>query len=216
MQPPIRPALPDDAAAFVAIVSPIIANTTISFELDPPSVEAMRDRITETLRRYPWLASLDEQGRVSGYAYAGPHRPAPAYGWSVNTSIYLREDGRGRGRQGAVSIAARTPVGAGLLAGIRRHRPSERRQCRLARVRGFSAHRHLSPGRVQARSLAGRRLVAARPSWGRLGRAAAPRDWRLSGPTTAIRTKRPSPPWLTSAPPDPPRASDRDRSEGSR
>ena len=78
MQPPIRPALPDDAAAFVAIVSPIIANTTISFELDPPSVEAMRDRITETLRRYPWLASLDEQGRVSGYAYAGPHRPAPA------------------------------------------------------------------------------------------------------------------------------------------
>ena len=97
MQPPIRSALPDDAAAFVAIVSPIIANTTISFELDPPSVEAMRDRITETLRRYPWLASLDEQGRVSGYAYAGPHRPAPAYGWSVNTSIYLREDGRGRG-----------------------------------------------------------------------------------------------------------------------
>ena len=97
MQSPIRTALPQDAAAFVAIVSPIIANTTISFELNPPSVEAMRDRITETLRRYPWLASLDEQGRVSGYAYAGPHRPAPAYGWSVNTSIYLREDGRGRG-----------------------------------------------------------------------------------------------------------------------
>ena len=97
MQSPIRTALPEDAAAFVAIVAPIIANTTISFERDPPSPEGMRDRITETLRRYPWLASLDEQGRVNGYAHAGPHRPAPAYRWSVNTSIYLREDARGRG-----------------------------------------------------------------------------------------------------------------------
>ena len=205
MQPQIRPALPEDAAAFGAIVSPIIANTTISFELDPPSVEAMRDRITETLRRYPWLASLDEQGRVSGYAYAGPHRPAPAYGWSVNTSIYLREDGRGRG------------VGKALYRSLleRLSALGYWRACAGIAL-PHAASGHLSPGRVQARSLAGRRLVAARPSRGRLGRATAPRDWRLSGPTTAIRTKRPSPPWLTSAPPDPPRASDRDRSEGSR
>ena len=56
MQSPIRTALPEDAAAFVAIVAPIIANTTISFELDPPSVEAMRDRIPKPCGAIPgWL-----------------------------------------------------------------------------------------------------------------------------------------------------------------
>lgn len=93
----IRSATPDDAGAIVEIVTPIIVGTTISFELEPPLVDEMRGRIAETLQRFPWLVSLDDSAQVNGYASASVHRPPPAYGWSANTSIYLREDARGRG-----------------------------------------------------------------------------------------------------------------------
>jgi phosphinothricin acetyltransferase len=93
----LRSATPDDADAIAAIYGPIVANTTISFELEPPSVEEMRSRIVATLPRLPWLVSVDDAGRVDGYVYAGRHRERAAYQWSVDTTAYVREDSRGQG-----------------------------------------------------------------------------------------------------------------------
>ena len=93
----IRAATPDDAAAIAAIYAPIVRDTTISFELQPPSVDEMRSRIESTLRRLPWLVSLDDAGAVNGYVVAGKHRDPGAYQWSVNTSVYVRDDSRGQG-----------------------------------------------------------------------------------------------------------------------
>src|SRR6185503_12793179 len=93
----IRPATPEDAAAIAAIYAPIVRDTTISFELEPPSADEMRTRIGSTLRRLPWLVSVDDAGAVNGYVYAGKHRDPGAYQWSVNTSVYVRDDSRGQG-----------------------------------------------------------------------------------------------------------------------
>ena len=93
----LRSATPDDADAIAAIYGPIVANTTISFELEPPTVEEMRSRIVATLPRLPWLVSVDDAGRVDGYVYAGRHRERAAYQWSVDTTAYVREDSRGQG-----------------------------------------------------------------------------------------------------------------------
>ena len=93
----IRVATADDAADITAIYVPIVATTTISFELVPPSIDDMREKIDATLRQWPWLVNLDADGRVNGYVCAGKHRDAGAYQWSVNTSVYIREDSRGRG-----------------------------------------------------------------------------------------------------------------------
>jgi L-amino acid N-acyltransferase YncA len=41
----IRTATPADAEAITAIYAPIVAGTSISFELSPPSVDEMRARI---------------------------------------------------------------------------------------------------------------------------------------------------------------------------
>lgn len=49
----IRTAIPDDAQAITAIYAPIVAQTTISFELEPPTVDDMRARIVATLERLP-------------------------------------------------------------------------------------------------------------------------------------------------------------------
>jgi len=93
----LRPVTPGDAAACEAIYRPIVRETGISFEWDPPSVEDFRVRIEKVTAKYPWLVALDDHGDVAGFAYANTHREAPSYQWSVNTSVYIREDARGRG-----------------------------------------------------------------------------------------------------------------------
>ncbi len=93
----LRTAAPSDAEAVAAIYSPIVRDTTISFELAPPSIDEMRARIASTLKLLPWLVSLDENGAVNGYAYASKHRERAAYQWSVDVTAYIREDARGQG-----------------------------------------------------------------------------------------------------------------------
>lgn len=93
----IRVAQPDDAPAIQAIYAPIVADTIISFELEPPSVDEIRRRIGYTLQSLPWLVHLDEAGAVNGYVYASRHRDRAAYQWSVDVSAYVRADTRGQG-----------------------------------------------------------------------------------------------------------------------
>jgi phosphinothricin acetyltransferase len=93
----IRVASPGDAGAIAAIYAPIVIATSISFELTPPTVDTMRERIVNTLHQLPWLVSVDAQGEVEGYVYAGKHRERPAYQWSVDVTAYVREDVRGQG-----------------------------------------------------------------------------------------------------------------------
>lgn len=93
----IRVATPADAEAITAIYAPIVANTSISFELTPTTVEEMRGRIVKSLANLPWLVSVDAEGAVNGYVYASRHGERPAYQWSVDVTAYVREDARGRG-----------------------------------------------------------------------------------------------------------------------
>ena len=102
----IRTATPDDAAAVQAIYAPVVAGTAISFEIDPPGVDQMAQRIAATLPTWPWLVGLDDAGQVQGYVYASPHSERQAYQWTVNVSAYVRADARGRG------------VGKGLYAAL--------------------------------------------------------------------------------------------------
>ena len=96
----VRLARLDDAAAVAAIYSPYVADTTISFEVAPPTADEMRERMEVVLRRLPWLVH-EGDGRVVGYAYASPHRAREAYQWSVDVAVYIAEDfhRRGVGRQ---------------------------------------------------------------------------------------------------------------------
>ena len=100
----LRVAGPNDAPAFAAIYAPIVANTVISFEVQPPSPDEMEQRVTTTLERTPWLAA-EHNGDVVGYAYASAHRARAAYRWSVDVSAYVHERGRRRGIGGKLYTA---------------------------------------------------------------------------------------------------------------
>jgi L-amino acid N-acyltransferase YncA len=74
-----------------------LAERSLSFELEAPSVEEMRLRIESALERMPWLVAEDRSGAISGYAYAGKHRERPAHQWSADTPAYVRQDVRATG-----------------------------------------------------------------------------------------------------------------------
>lgn len=93
----IRPVATADAPALEAIYTPIFLETAISFEWEPPDVRAWRERIARITATYPWLVAVDDSDRVRGFVYAGSHRDAPSYRWSVNTSVFMHADARGQG-----------------------------------------------------------------------------------------------------------------------
>ena len=75
----IRTATLADAPAITEIYAPIVEHTTISFELEPPTIDEMRRRISATLEILPWLVAVDDDEAVLGYVYANRHRERPAY-----------------------------------------------------------------------------------------------------------------------------------------
>ena len=87
--PEIRPALAADLPAITGIYEHAVLHGTATFELIPPDLAEMTRRFNALMDGgFPYLvAELD--GRVGGYAYAGPYRPRPAYRFTVENSIYL-------------------------------------------------------------------------------------------------------------------------------
>lgn len=92
----LRPAVPGDAAALLEIYAPYVRETAITFEYQVPSPEEFRERIRRTLERWPYLVA-EAGGRCLGYAYLGAFVGRAAYGWSAESSIYLRRDARRQG-----------------------------------------------------------------------------------------------------------------------
>ena len=92
----IRFATPADAEALVAIYAPYILKTAITYEYEIPSVEEFARRIETYSAKYPYLVA-EINGIPVGYAYACPLGSRPAFDWSVETAIYIREDCKGMG-----------------------------------------------------------------------------------------------------------------------
>lgn len=85
-----------DAPALREIYLPYVRTTAVTFELTDPSLEEFSERVRTTLERYPYIVAVDE-GEIVGFAYAKAFRPRAAYLHSVETSIYMRMDYRGKG-----------------------------------------------------------------------------------------------------------------------
>ncbi|MDO4519117.1 MAG: GNAT family N-acetyltransferase [Eubacteriales bacterium] len=91
-----RLAAPQDAEVLLEIYRPYVEKTAITFEYEVPTVEEFRERIQETLKKYPYVV-LENENQICGYAYASTFKGRAAYDWCVETSIYIREDVRGEG-----------------------------------------------------------------------------------------------------------------------
>lgn len=92
----VRVATADDAEGMLAIYAPIVRDTAISFEIEPPTPEQMQTRIESTLAQLPWLV-CEADDAIAGYAYASRHRERAAYQWSADVSVYVAAKCRGQG-----------------------------------------------------------------------------------------------------------------------
>lgn len=94
----IRTASPSDAAGVLAVYAPYVEQTTVSFEVDVPSMEEYAKRIEHKLAATTFIVLVDkETGRIAGFAYNGSFRERPAYDWASEISIYLSPEHQGRG-----------------------------------------------------------------------------------------------------------------------
>ncbi|MEO1771741.1 GNAT family N-acetyltransferase [Candidatus Enterococcus ferrettii] len=93
----IRLANAADAPALLAIYAPYVTDTAITFEYEVPSVKEFTQRITSTLKDYPYLVAENDQGEILGYAYAHAYKERDAYNWSVEVTVYLSEKAKGQG-----------------------------------------------------------------------------------------------------------------------
>lgn len=93
----IRSAAETDAEALAAIYEPAVLHGFGTFETVPPDAAwwELRRRDIQGLG-LPFVVA-ERDGRVLGYAYAGPFRPRPGYRFTAEDSVYVAPDAQGQG-----------------------------------------------------------------------------------------------------------------------
>ncbi|MES3007539.1 MAG: N-acetyltransferase family protein [Pseudomonadota bacterium] len=94
----IRSARPDDIQRITDIYNHYVLNSTITFEEVPVSPMEMSARLQGIESRgLPWLVT-EENGIITGFAYASTWKARHAYRFTVEITIYLSEDSISTGR----------------------------------------------------------------------------------------------------------------------
>src|SRR5690349_23090521 len=93
----IRTAQEQDLPAILEIYNDAIINTTAVYDYEPHTLEMRKQwfRIKEA-QGYPVFVA-EENGKVVGFSSIGPWRAWAAYKYSVENSIYVAADQRGKG-----------------------------------------------------------------------------------------------------------------------
>lgn len=92
----IRMAEISDAEEILDIYAPYVTDTAITFEYEVPSLEEFKRRMQNTMKMYPYLVAVFD-GKIAGYCYVSQFKDRDAYDWSVETTVYVRRDIKGRG-----------------------------------------------------------------------------------------------------------------------
>lgn len=85
-----------DVADITRIYGWYVTNTTVTFEVDPLSESQMAERIRSIASEFPCFV-WEEGGKVVGYCYAHRWKNFAAYDVTVETTVYLDPDIKGRG-----------------------------------------------------------------------------------------------------------------------
>jgi len=93
----LREAREEDMAAVELIYGYHVRSGLASFEEEAPDLQELLRRRAEVLGRgLPYLVA-EQEGRVLGFAYAGPYRTRSAYRYTVEDSVYVDQRALRRG-----------------------------------------------------------------------------------------------------------------------
>ena len=86
------------APEILAILNEAIVNSTALYDYKPRTLASMEGWFdAKTKGAYPILGAFGDDGRLAGFASYGAFRAWPAYKYSVEHSVYVQKDHRGRG-----------------------------------------------------------------------------------------------------------------------
>ena len=85
-----------DAPFICDIYNHYVKNTIITFEEVPVTVQEMTDRIRKITEKYPYIV-YEEEGVVLGYAYAGMWKSRSAYRFTLESTVYVDHQSKGKG-----------------------------------------------------------------------------------------------------------------------
>jgi L-amino acid N-acyltransferase len=86
------------AAAILDIFNDAILNTTALYEYKPRTMETMKTWFaTKETNRFPVIGAVSEAGELMGFASWGTFRAFPANKYTVEHSVYVHKDHRGKG-----------------------------------------------------------------------------------------------------------------------
>ena len=101
----IRPARTEDLEQLLEIYNDAVVNSTASWDLEPwTPAEHAEWYATKAASAHPVIVA-DEGGTVLGYAAYGPFRSKAGYARTMEHSVYVRQDQRGRGLGRALLVA---------------------------------------------------------------------------------------------------------------
>jgi L-amino acid N-acyltransferase YncA len=86
-----------DAEAIRAIYNVEVAESTVTFDMVPRTLDEQVSWIDEHSGGHPAIVAVDGDGSVIGFGSLSPWRERPAYAGSVEDSVYVHRDHRGRG-----------------------------------------------------------------------------------------------------------------------
>jgi L-amino acid N-acyltransferase len=92
----IRLARPDDAEAIREIYNHWVTTSTVTFDLVPRSAPEQDQWLSDRSGAHAVIVA-DDEGTIAGFASLSPYRDRPAYSTTVEDSVYLHPDHRGRG-----------------------------------------------------------------------------------------------------------------------
>jgi phosphinothricin acetyltransferase len=95
----VRAATVDDAEAIRSIYNPEVLESTVTFDLVPRSLEDQRAWLLARSGIHAVIVAQDDgdDAGIVGFASLSPYKDRPAYSTTVEDSVYIRRDARGRG-----------------------------------------------------------------------------------------------------------------------
>ncbi len=86
------------ASAILGIFNDAIANSTALYDYKPRTLESMLGWFkAKEGGRFPAIGAVGSDGQLLGFASYGTFRAWPAYKYSVEHSVYVHKDHRGKG-----------------------------------------------------------------------------------------------------------------------
>ncbi|MBM2765023.1 GNAT family N-acetyltransferase [Burkholderia anthina] len=88
----------EHASAILAILNEAIVNSTALYDYVPRPPQAMTNWFaTKKANGFPVVGAVDASGKLLGFASWGSFRAFPAYKYTVEHSVYVHYEQRGRG-----------------------------------------------------------------------------------------------------------------------